>query len=769
MLSLAKVSLFLFLSITALVGRCVSDVANGESTTDHERDRTDIYLLNVLPYPDERPFTGWDRAFELIPAGQLAEEQINNRSDILPGYRLNLINIDAEACGISGSTEGLVKFFQPLMDLDIRSVGVVGLYCSTVTSIIAPVAGHPGIDYISVAASSSPIHRDSTEYPRLFHAVSSSTIFNEAMLELMNSFGWKNINTIYDSLGVYHITTVQDFVKRINEKEYNVLTQTPIGPSTSSINTALDNIQIAGGKIVYSSVTTHQAAGITCEAQKRGLVWPAYAFIFFFWSPSDLFKEAEDDPDFPCSLEEMQEAVEGVIFLHFRLERDSDTVLESGQTYQEYQELYLQRLSSFSADRGMDLSDNNTYANVMYDQVWAFALALNGSLDMLDSINLTLNSYGFGETTVSNIIQEHLANLSFQGASGTIRFNTDRESETTVNILQVQNQSLIHVATYFPYEGKLSPQNDFLPDVPEDAFRTIYKLVGSAYAITIFVICGLGYVFTTTLLVFLLYWRKQSEIKASSPYLSLTMFVACYLLITTAVVRMVNHSTITAIENVTIFNFNCNIEIWFRALGLNMIFATLFVKILRIFYIFTSVRKRTTYYWKDQYMFVGVLAVLSPQVVLLMLWTATNRVHQSMTQRFLLFEDPPRYETQIMCDGDNITIWLVVSSAYNAVIIGLVVFLAVQTRNIKQGDFKDTKKVNIFVATTIISLVIFLLLGYIFETVDQLYSLSHFFLCIAVLFVALNCQFLLFVPKALPQLRLLLSSKLPQTILTNVV
>ena len=112
-LSLAKVSVFLLLSITALVGRCVTEIANGESTTDHERDRTDIYLLNVLPYPDERPFAGWDRGFELIPAGQLAEEQINNRSDILPGYRLNLINVGSEACGISQITKGLINFFNP--------------------------------------------------------------------------------------------------------------------------------------------------------------------------------------------------------------------------------------------------------------------------------------------------------------------------------------------------------------------------------------------------------------------------------------------------------------------------------------------------------------------------------------------------------------------------------------------------------------------------------------------------------------------------------
>ena len=45
-----------------------------------------LHLLNVQPYPDNRIFAGWDKGFELIPAGHLAIKQINNRSDILPGY-----------------------------------------------------------------------------------------------------------------------------------------------------------------------------------------------------------------------------------------------------------------------------------------------------------------------------------------------------------------------------------------------------------------------------------------------------------------------------------------------------------------------------------------------------------------------------------------------------------------------------------------------------------------------------------------------------------
>ena len=71
-----------------------------------------LYLLNVLPYPDNRTFAGWDRAFELIPAGHLATRHINNDSNVLQGYRLEVIDVESEACGISFVNEALLNYYK---------------------------------------------------------------------------------------------------------------------------------------------------------------------------------------------------------------------------------------------------------------------------------------------------------------------------------------------------------------------------------------------------------------------------------------------------------------------------------------------------------------------------------------------------------------------------------------------------------------------------------------------------------------------------------
>ena len=104
---------------------------------------TTLYLLNVLPYPDDRPFAGLDRGFELLSAGDLAIEQINNRSDILPGYQLELVDIESEACGISTTNTGYVNVYRHLVQPDSLVVGMVGLFCSSITAAISPLASHP--------------------------------------------------------------------------------------------------------------------------------------------------------------------------------------------------------------------------------------------------------------------------------------------------------------------------------------------------------------------------------------------------------------------------------------------------------------------------------------------------------------------------------------------------------------------------------------------------------------------------------------------------
>ena len=708
-------------------------------TECNANETTVLYLLNVQPYPDSRPFAGWDRGFELIPAGRLAIEQINNQSDLLPGYRLELIDIESEACGISVINTGRVNFYRHLVDPNSLVVGVVGLFCSTVTAAISPIANHPGIDYIQVAGSTSPLFQNVAAYPRLFQTISSSIVFNRATLRLMDKFTWRKISSVHDENGVFFTTTADNFASIINAN-HSLELVTRIPTSLRFISETFTNLRQAGARIVYASLTVPEAANLMCEAYKGGFLWPGYVYIFHERTLQE-FLESES----ACGERELTEALEGVFLHQYRLHAEAGDRLVSGWTYEEYHDEYLQRLTEFANATGMQLQDNS-YATVLHDEVWSLALALNRSLETL---NISLADYGFGQTTVTNTIAENLDNVSFQGAAGYVKFNSYREAGSSVNIFQVQSGQPVLVGVYNPNSDDLSLNNSrLLSAVPADRFETVYELLPQWLMIIIFSICGLSYILTTVILVLFLYFRNKPEIKATSPYLSLMMFAACYLVYTASVMRTIHRSFVIEMNT---FSAICNVEIWCGSTGFNIIFATLFVKLLRIYHIFRVFRK-TSKFWSDQFLFLGVMLLCSVGVLILILWTAIDIIHLETSEMYVPNAQPPYYMATTRCSSTNLGIWLAAAFSYTGVIILLVMFLAIQTRHVKLQNFKDTKKVNAYIFTTVIVLAIVLPLWYVFDTrVNSLIG-GHIALTVGFLSVGVFCQLLLFAPKTIPLL-----------------
>jgi len=722
--------------ILVLLFHCVVSLSSENETV--------LYLLNVQPYPDHRTFAGWDRGLELIPAGHLAIRQINNRSDILPGFQLELIDIESEACGISVINSGLVNFYRHLVDPNSLVVGVVGLFCSTVTATISPLVNHRGIDYVQMTGSTSPMFRKVTAYPRLFHTISSSKVFNEAVIKLMANFKWQMIGLVHSSVGTYFISTANDFANRIKANpSLKLLTRVPSLPKY--IPELFANLRDVGARIIFTSLTVPEGATLMCEAYMRGFLWPDYVYVFYERTVRELL-----DSETACDRNEILKAIEGVFILQYRLQASPDQKLVSGWTYRAYHEAYLQQLAQFADTMDMHLQDN-TYATVLHDQVWAMALALNNSLETFKSLNINLRNYGFGHSTVTDTIADNLDNVSFQGASGYISFNSMREVRTSVDIFQVQSGQPVLVGIYNPNEENLTFNDSGFPStIPADRFEVVYEVLPQWLMIIVLFICGLSYIMTTIILVMFLYWRKKPEIKATSPYLCLIMFVACYLLYTATVIRTIHRSFV--ILEFTLFSILCNVEIWLRSIGLNLIFATLLTKLLRIYHVFRVFRK-TSKLWSDQFLFLGVLLICSGLLLILILWTTIDTAHLETVESYVPFAHPSYYRSTTTCHSSHLGIWLTATFAYNGIIILVVMFLAIQTRHVKRSHFKDTKKVNAYIFTVVAIIAIAIPLWYILSQTQIRSELGgHIAWVVGYLSIAILCQLFLFAPKTLPLL-----------------
>ena len=681
-----------------------------------------LHLLALVPLGETAGLPPPDRGEELIAAAEMAVDMINRRDDMLTGYRLELVPANAELCNESLVAEAPGNFVKHVTSGELNIVGVVGLLCSTVTQAVSSVAGRPGIDLLQISAgATSPVFSSKEEYLRLYRMMPSSAVYNDAVLEMMATFQWKRISVIRDTKLIQHTTTADDFMTKVESRpEGEVVFLGDVTPTfpTSPVQSLLPE----RARIIYASVTASEARKLLCESYQNNLRWPQFVWLFHDLSLEDL-----KDSTGNCSNETMLEAVEGVFLLQYRIQTNLNTTLVSGQTYQEYLMELRHRM------RGAQM---NQFANALHDSIWAFALALN---------NLTseeLRGYRPAEVDNSNTTALVERYLQFSGALGDISFS-EREVVNDVDIFNVRNGEGICIGNYNPLSGNLTLHSQ--PGIIPDDFKNNTVLLHQAFMIVTYIVVGALMVFTTIVFIlFIYYWNKPS-IKASSPILSILIFAGCYVLYIGCLIAGANNL------NPSIFGPMCLVQVWFNATGLQLIYSTLFMRLLRIYRIFFHIFKKPGKIWSDQAMFALSFIPVLVTILLMTIWTVVDPIITGYTTPvFDMRSNPPQYTRNLFCEteGNNLIVWLsVVLYGVNGITIFGVVVLATLTRNVHLDSFRDTKKVNAFVFSTAISLFIWLPYTVMLTNILFIPEASQVFNILPYLVVAILCVVFLFVPK----------------------
>ena len=716
-----------------------------------------LYLLNVRPiYPAlDRAVPVWDGGLNVSPAGHLAVEQINNRSDMLPGYELGLIDVDSEACGVSAISRGVVNVYSELVNQNHCIVGLVGLYCTAVTNVISPIVSHPDIGgYVQIAASTSRLQDRTTleASANLFHMVGLSSEFNKATLALMYALRWCRISLIHHTSDFFHDSMANDFVQRIGTyyRDLELVARLPIATTELHFKEAFDTITDSEARISYWSVTATESAYLLCEAYNRGLYWPGYVYIL--QEPSiDRILEVQTS----CTKEQLMIALEGAFSLQYRLFADNNTILESRLSYSEYWRMYNEKLEDFSSINNVTLSAT-TYANVLYDQVWAFALAIDS---LIGSYNVSFENYTVESANkVSVFLKSELKNLSFQGASrsGKIQFNGSQEISSYISVFQVQNGTPKLVGIYDPSVRNVTNVN--ISDVPEDRFSLEYNLLPVWLGVCILLVQIALLSLISTNLILTLVWRKNKEIKATSPILSTSMMVGCYFLCLKPII-LVMYRMFELTESDT--EPLCILEhcLW---VGFDLILATLFFKILRIYNIFREHQMTMmSKYWIDRYLFVYVILVCLGKAILLIIWYSIDPYHPKIIEVYV--KTPvPYYDGTLHCTSDNISVWTAVTLLYSGVLLLMSMILAIMTRH-NRSIYKDTKKVNLFIFLVVLCLAITVPLWIVYHLHGDRETQSNVMEWLIYFSIPVLCQICLFVPKTLPLVLREISSRIQKS------
>ncbi|XP_072023148.1 gamma-aminobutyric acid type B receptor subunit 1-like [Amphiura filiformis] len=179
----------------ALCNKCY---AHQERPRENSRKPSEKIPLYISSYY-EGPGGGWDGS-GCVPAIEMAFDDINARSDILPQYELLPIWNDTKCEAGSGSRALFDQLFR-----EPSKIMILGGACSPTAEAIASTAHYWNLITVSYGAE-SPGLSNRKFYPYFYRSASPATVYNYARIRLMREYGWNRVATIHENREYFKLT-----------------------------------------------------------------------------------------------------------------------------------------------------------------------------------------------------------------------------------------------------------------------------------------------------------------------------------------------------------------------------------------------------------------------------------------------------------------------------------------------------------------------------------------------------------------------------------
>ena len=735
---------FAVLTNVARKGECTAVCPNDSSL---EGGTKPLYLLMLAPFPDPSDGTRWDEGLATVSGARVARDEVNNRTDLLPGYHIELIVENVESCSRTRADTGLTNLVKYTVSPACRPVvAVTGLLCSSHTTILSPVAGHDGYDLLQLSAANSPIFQTQNQlFPHLWRFLGSATAYTDAIIAIMNQFNWNRIGIVFDSGNVFYTENAKYLRQQLVVHNKSAVIFSEIRDTNQVyFDSVVSGIKSNGVTVLAAMLNEAQTSKLLEMALREHLTYPDYTWIHIETIMAYLIDENL------INRAALFSATQGHILLHTltRLQNNS-LKLVSGDTYEEVVAKYHTDLEVLrQIYNTSDLSSNFIFGSYIYDEVWALALALNDSFPVLNKRNLSIDNYSIGQLEITDVIEEHLENVSFQGAGGWVEFNDNRAVTTSVEVfLVLENGTDERVGIFKPRDAASFRVELESGDLPRDTPPLVFISIPLPVAILLYIIDAALITFITVQLILYIYYRNHKVIKATSPYLSLLMFAGCYLLCVVVAIK-VTYGTFDLPEESFIMLLFINIFIVLN--GFSLILVTLFFKLLRVYRIFLSrLQIDLGRYWNNFPLLIAIICITVLPNIIVVPFTVVFMPEYSRRIVYVTSEQLRITEIHVEFKSTGYFVTGGLIACYVAIFSFIILFLSIRTRKIKHKNFKDTKKLNIFVSVLMFTLAFTAPLYIIFLLKENAPAANIVFV-IAMLVISAASQFILFLPKVLP-------------------
>ena len=745
------VAQLVFVSSCSVTQSLYCDVGQDKS------NKTTINFVLMVPYPDPLNRSSFSfyydfQGHEMTPIAYMAVKHINNRSDILKDYTLDLIRSDA-GCRAG---RAVYSFAKDIAHSDKPLAGIVGPTCDSSAYTIAQLTSEGRVPLVSVHwGRLAPL--DTTN---AFGIIGSVSAIADAYFELIQKNNWKRIAMLYREAD-YGLQIYLELREKIGTLPgFNITFVSPIYTTFLP----LEAIRQSSVRVILVESGAHLQRKLLCLAYHRGMVFPNYQWVTELLYDSD-FKETEvfnyNGNMYHCSDREFDTVLNGTVNFFNRFKPDADNVSTfSGLSYEQYlaefkleAELY-ENTSSVRA-----IYDSMDWANPAYDAVWALALALNSSLAELDDNNLTFTKVSrSNQSKITEIIQRRMSDVDFQGISGRIKFESKPGFVNKTFDLFQYNASGVSERIAFFRSRELTFLQFASPEFIDSKFQQHCKRLDIRITVIFIIIAFAALLLTIPVQVINVAYSSYMSIKASSHQLNHFIFVGCYMIIIGAVSYTLSE---TLKLNTIIQTVLCNFVPWTASIGLTLILATVCLKTWRLYYIFkkADAMKRSSVVMNDKTLAGIILLLFVVDLLACVTWSVIDPLKP---KEVMSLENVGVIVTEIKCESKWTTTWLLVIVSYKGTIMLISLTFALLTRNLILKQFKANhlilkqfKTNNVVILVYLLSIISSMSIPiYLIIRVTKA-SIAVNFVVVSILLncAVYICLFVLFLPPVIPIFR----------------
>ena len=692
-----------------------------------------LNIIAFVPLPDDTFNPAFDQGYSIIPAIELAVDQINRRTDILP-KRYFQLNVKDSGCDKAPKTA--IETIRVLRDLLVTRHGpiaIIGPACSEdsifVTNTFRRIFNLP----VFYSGTTPYLSEHADDVPNAFGVISSTAVLTDTLIRIAvkENWNWTNIAVLYEDSRELFQHTYGTFLRQLNSSQQVGYTR-----QISASQIPLAQIIKRNIRIVVVFCGKEAARQLVCLAGQSEVdfTFPTHQIIFTEKSVEDFlgiakfsFTQQSEGIVYHCDKDTMMRGSSGSVLINQALDSvDPNVHTISNYTVGEVKQQYKERLSECGKVLNTTLSET-THAYPYYDAIWALGLGMH--------IALSKRFPSF--SAIHKAVKD---DVSFQGLSSWINFRKSRQVSNNVIILQVANTTAIEKGQWngstLMYANETFINDEFRME--SVSLHPALAAMGLVLAITLLII-------TLIIQALMTIYRKYPSIKASSIRLNQFIYLGSYLFIASVVANTVR--LIAPNTNGTVL---CNIDVLSSTLASSFIFGTLLAKTWRMYLIFNHIfSSRSHYSLHDAtlatfiliinviqgLMFVPVFVVTPFEEVISFVYDSTRR--------------PPIKRQESVCTLQSAG-YVAFPMIYLLSLVLATVFIATLNRKVKRKNFRTTKQIAVLVYTLAVMWAIGIPLLVIFYHLEFSVNITYSLYSFLIFATILLCHSLLILPYLLP-------------------